>query len=143
MSRTRSSSPSAGSTTSSRRPCAASAASTYSAPNRANLSRCSTTIVATSGSRSSARNLRRWPLSAEPTSVTTLPTGRFCPAAQAVTRATCRSRSAFWSADDTRAYTAVSPVGRSTASGSTRINRPTRRAGTGNVPSRNQRYAVT
>src|SRR6185437_4635360 len=43
-SRIRSSSTSDGSATSSRRPCAASAASTYSAPNRANPSRCSVTI---------------------------------------------------------------------------------------------------
>jgi len=47
--------------TSSRRPWAAGAASTGSAPNRANRSRCSTTIVVTDGSRSRARNLRRGP----------------------------------------------------------------------------------
>src|SRR5258707_7321791 len=102
-SRTRSSSTpagSAGSTTNSRRPCtasaasAASAASTYSAPNRANRSRCSTTIVVASGSRSSPRNFLHRPFNAEPTSVTTSETTMFCPVTHAVTRATCRSRSA-------------------------------------------------
>ena len=108
--------------TGSRRPWAASAASTDSAPNRANRSRCSTTIVVTDGSRSRARNLRRGPqeaglvgtpptppFSAEPISVTTPLTASPCSAAQVVTRATCRSRSAVWSAEDTRAYTAVLP----------------------------------
>lgn len=57
-SRTRSSSTSDGSATMRRRPCAVSAASTYSAPNRANLSRRSTAITLTDGSRSRARNLR-------------------------------------------------------------------------------------
>src|SRR3981081_1572359 len=35
------------------------------------------------------------------------------------------------------------PTGTGFGSGSTRINRPARRAGTGSLPSRNQRYAVT
>ncbi|COY43314.1 Uncharacterised protein [Mycobacterium tuberculosis] len=95
MSRTRSSSTSAESTTTSSRPWAASAASTYSEPNRQNRSRCSTTIRFTDGSRSSARNFRRCPFSAEPTSVTTLSTAICSVVAQAVTRATCRSRSGF------------------------------------------------
>src|ERR1019366_6599506 len=142
-SRTRSSSTSDGSATASLRPCADSAASTYSAPNRANLSRCSTTITVTEGSRSSPRNLRRWPFSADPTSVTTRPTASPSPAAHAVTRATCRSRSDRWPAEETRAYTATSSAETGTGAASTRISRPARLAGTGSLPSRNQRYAVT
>ncbi|SNQ49983.1 Uncharacterised protein (modular protein) [Frankia canadensis] len=135
MSRTRSSSTSAGSTTSNSRPCAANTASTYSAPNRANRPRCSTTIALTPGSPSNTNNFPRWPFNTEPTSVTTRPTGRPCPTAHTVTRATCQSRSAFWSADDTRAYTAVTPDGTSRVSTSpTRIRPPTLRAGTRSVP---------
>src|ERR1017187_10332375 len=142
-SRTRPPSTSDGSTTSSRRPCAESAASTYSPPNRANLSRSPTTMVVTDPSRSRARNARRLPFSAEPTSVTTRPTASPSPAAHAVTRATCRSRSDRWPAEETRAYTATSSAETGTGAASTRISRPARLAGTGSLPSRNQRYAVT
>src|SRR5579884_4213770 len=93
-SRPRSSSTSLGSTTTSRLPVASSAASTYSAPKRAKRSRCSTRIVVTPASRRSARNRRRLPLSADPTSDTTWSMRYPCPVAQAVTRAICRSRSA-------------------------------------------------
>ena len=77
------------------RPCAASAAWTYSEPKRQNRSRCSTTIRVTDGSRNNARNFRRCPFNAEPTSTTTLSTGICWSVAHAQTRATCRSRSAF------------------------------------------------
>src|SRR5579875_2738929 len=92
-SRTRSSSTSAGSTPTSPPPWAASAASTSSAPNRARRSRGSTTIVVTVGSRRKARNLRRVPFRAEPTSVRRRPTASPSWAAQAAPPAICRSRS--------------------------------------------------
>ncbi len=138
-SHTRSSSTSDGSPTSNRRPCAASAASTYSASNRANRSRCSPTIVVAELSRRRAKSLRRLPFSAEPISVTTRPTAKLWAAAHALTRATLRSRSDLWSAEDTRASTAVIPGTVLTGGWSTRISRPARRAGTGSLPSRNQR----
>ena len=92
MSRTKSSSTSALSTTTTRRPCAASADSTYSDPKRAKRSRCSTMIVAADGSDSRRLNLARLPFNAEPTSVTTRSTR--CPfsVAHLVTLATCKSR---------------------------------------------------
>lgn len=70
-------------------------AATYSAPNLANRSRCSTIIVVTFESRRRARNFRRFPLRAEPTSVTTESTEYPLDVAQAATLATCRSRSGF------------------------------------------------
>jgi hypothetical protein len=66
------------------RPDADSTASTYSAPNLAKRSVCSTTIVVTSGSRSNVNSFLRRPFSADPTSVTTRSTGRLCPVAQVV-----------------------------------------------------------
>ena len=141
-SRTKSSSTSVGSTTSNLRPDADSTASTYSAPNLANRSLCSTTTVVTPGSRSKANSFLRRPFSADPTSVTTRSTRRLRPVAQVVARATCRSRPWRWSAEDTQAYTTVTPA-RGAVSWAMRISPPTRVAGTGSFPSRNQRYAVT
>ena len=71
MSPTRSSLASPGSTTTSLRPCADSAASRYSTPRRASRSRCSTTIMAARGSASTRRSLGRRPLTPGPTSVAT------------------------------------------------------------------------
>src|SRR6266508_202395 len=139
MSRTRSSPLSPGSTTTSRRPCADSAASSCSTPKRASRSRCSTMITVACGSASSRLSFGRLPSKPEPTSVTTSATATPCPVAHAVSRATCRSRSARWSWAETRAYsTARPPDGLSGAS--TRIVPDgSRRAGTGMVPWRNQR----
>ena len=85
-SRTRSSSTSPGSTTSNLRPDADSTASTYSTPNLANQSLCSTTTVMTFRSRSKVNSFPRRPFSSGPTSVTTRTTGRSRPVAQVVTR---------------------------------------------------------
>jgi hypothetical protein len=65
-------------------------------------------------------------------------------AAQVVSLATCRSRSSRWSWQDTRAdspYAATAgPAG--TPGQTSTVRWFTRTAGTGNVPSRNHRYAV-
>ena len=84
------------------------------------------------------------PTRSESTSDSTRTTRNPATAAHPDKRATCRSRSTFWSWDETRAYRPTPPVvGAVTASGFTRIVRgPTRTAGTGNVPSRNHRYAA-
>jgi hypothetical protein len=80
----------------------------------------------------------------DPTSLTTRPTAKPRLLAPATTRPTWRSRSSFCSAEDTRQYAATMPTtDTGFGSGSTRINRPARRAETGSFPSRNQRYAVT
>src|ERR1035437_8676320 len=75
-SRTKSSSTSAGSTTSNLRPDADSTASTYSAPNLAKRPGCSTTTVVTSRSPSNVNSFLWCPFSADPTSVTTRSTAR-------------------------------------------------------------------
>ena len=78
----------------SRLPDAVRAASTSSDPNRASLSRCSTTMVPYSGKRSAEIRPLRWPFNPLPTSATTLATRIPRSAANAASRATCRSRSA-------------------------------------------------
>ena len=144
MSRTRSSATSPSSSTTSRLPCAESADSTSSVFILPSRSRCSTTTAVTFGSASSLRTFARDPLIPDPTSASTRTTRPPASAAQVVSLATCRSRSSRWSWEDTRAYSpyaaAAGPAG---ASGQTSTVRWfTRTAGTGNVPSRNHRYAV-
>ena len=146
MSRTRSSSTSPASSTTRRRPAAVRAASTSSVFIRPSRSRCSTTTTLTSGSASSRRALVRAPFIPDPTSVSTRTTRRPACAAHADKRATWRSRSDFWSCDDTRAYKPTAANDSGTAAAASTLTRmvrgPTRVAGTGRVPSRNQRYAV-
>lgn len=115
-------------------------ASRCSTPKRASRSRCFTTITLASGSDKMRRSLGRLPFRPEPTSHTTCPTPKSRSVAHAVRRATCRSRSERLSWLDTRAYS-TTPAAAADAEAAvlTRINRPTRSAGTGNVPSRNQR----
>lgn len=103
-----------------------------SAPGQRSLShrgptRCAAAWVACR----SGRNRPRTPLAPPPKSRSV---------AHAVRRATCRSRSERLSWLDTRAYS-TTPAAAADAEAAvlTRINRPTRSAGTGNVPSRNQR----
>src|SRR5258707_2711891 len=122
-------------------PRAASTSSVFILPSR---SRCSTAITATAGPASSRRALALVPFIPDPTSASTLTTGRPACAAHADRRATWRPRSAFWSCEDTRAYRPAPPCGDGAAAvpGDTRISRPTFCAGTGSVPSRYQRYAV-
>ena len=76
MSRTTSSAVSPVSTTTMRRPWAASAASSCSTPKRANRSRCSTPITVAEGSDNTRANFGRLPLSPQPTSQTTSTTTR-------------------------------------------------------------------
>src|SRR5574342_683095 len=142
-SRTRSSVVSASASTPIPRPHAASDAARCSTPNRVSRSRCSTTNTVAAGSDRTLVSLRRCPFIPDPTSVTTWSTAKPRPVAPATTRPTCRSRSSFWSAEDTRQYATTRPASTGFGSGSTRINRPARRAGIGSLPSRYQRYAVT
>jgi hypothetical protein len=62
--------------------------------------------------------------------------------AQAVSRATCRPRSPAWSADDTRASTAVMPEGEMETGSPITINLSAWYAGTGSFPDLNQRRAA-
>src|SRR3977135_1381697 len=143
-SRTKSSLVSVASSTTIRRPHADIDAARCSNPNLVSRSRCATTMTVTAGSDRSSVSLGRCPFMPDPTSDTTLPTAKPRPVASATTRPIWRSRSSFWSAEDTRQYAAtMPPTGTGFGAGSTRINRPARRAGTGSFPSRNQRYAVT
>jgi amino acid permease-like protein len=139
MSPIRSSLVSPGSTTSSLRPCAANAASRCSTLKRASRSWCSTTIVVACGSASSRVSLGRLPLTPAPTSVTTSATARPCPAAHAVSLATCRSRSARRLCEETRAYSTTRPPGGLPGVSTRIVPEGRRRAGTGMVPWRNQR----
>ena len=102
MSRTRSSVVSPSSTTTMRRPWAANAAARYSTPNRASRSRCSTTIVVACGSASSRRSFARLPFSPAPTSATTSATASPSWVAHSGYPGDLRSRSRYWSWDDTR-----------------------------------------
>jgi hypothetical protein len=65
------------------------------------------------------------------------------PVAPSVTLATCRSRSARWSADDTRAQTTVEPQEGAAAGPPITISLPAWYAGTGSLLALNQRNAVT
>ncbi len=103
MSRTRSSRTSPSSSTTSRRPCADSAASTNSVFIRARRSRCSTTTTDTLGSASSRRSLAREPFIPDPTSASTRTTRWPTLPAHSLSRATWRSRSPRWSWDETLA----------------------------------------
>jgi len=76
---------SAGSITTSVRPWAVNAASTYSKPNRISRSRCSTTMVVTTGIRNNRIKPRRCPFSPEPISLTTSVTRKLFSAAYPAT----------------------------------------------------------
>jgi hypothetical protein len=109
----------------------------------ANLSRCSTATVTTDGSRSSARNLPRLPSSADPTSVTTRPTGRPSPTVHAVTRPPAGPGRPAGQPTIPARTRPRRQARHPPASRSTRIRRPARRTVAGSFPSRNHRYAVT
>src|SRR2546426_3095692 len=92
------------------RPCAASADSTYSKPKRIRRSRCSTNMVCTCALPNRRIMPLRRPLRPEPISLTEATTGIFCAMANSNNRASWRSKSVFWSALETRAYSATPPL---------------------------------
>jgi len=89
---------------------ALSAASMYSTPNLASRSRCSTTIVPTVGSLRSERSPLRRPFKPLPTSLTVFNTDKDFRVPNSTSLAICRSKSFFWSAEETRPYTATRAV---------------------------------
>ena len=88
------------------------------------------------------RELPRCPFIPDPTSLTHLAYSQTTAGRPATTRPAWRSRSSFWSAQQTRQH-----ADHHARHGRLRVRvhqarRPTRRAGTGNLPSRNQPYAA-
>src|SRR2546422_2860820 len=123
------------------RPCAASADSTYSKPKRIRRSRCSTNMVCTCELPNRRIMPLRRPLRPEPISLTEATTGIFCAMANSNNRASWRSKSVFWSALETRAYSATPPL---ITLDSWTITVPLGNCttGTGMVPAFHQRHAV-
>ncbi|MEU0437108.1 hypothetical protein ABZ153_36955, partial [Streptomyces sp. NPDC006290] len=73
---------------------------------------------------------------------TTSATARPSPFAPDTTRAACRSRSALWSADDTRQYATTRPDGWTATSSTNHVPDGAWRTGTGIFPSLTHRQAV-